>query len=285
MPPPTDDDYRRIDSAMSALQQGDFILSPPFNFVHLASCATPLTEVAQQDASTLAHARDDSLIIETTDAGFAVLTQTCDIVRSCRHRPFLELAPLVPAGGTLIEETRRLKHPGLAYLPGAVSHGLIVNLDRTLTVEKAVLANLAPLRGLTTDKEITRFAAALAAKRSRFAFPADFAAACQALQRRLQKRAGNTTNPEGRHVDALDEIRVHAEPSWASSVIDLTLWLIKDRDPVEPAWPHWSTVWSGLVDVTGRYRMVTAQVVTLDDMTARDYQDSHHLDLDRLSAE
>ena len=63
-----------------------------------------------------------------------------------------------------------------------------------------------------------------------------------------------------------------------------TLWLIKDREPTNPNWPHWAAEWSTLIETNGRYRTVTPHVVTLEDMTARDYQDSNHLDLDQLSS-
>jgi hypothetical protein len=48
-------------------------------------------------------------------------------------------------------------------------------------------------------------------------------------------------------------------------------------------WSEMLKQWLGLVPARGRFNVVEGAVVTLDDMTARDYVESDPLDLDHLS--
>jgi hypothetical protein len=162
--------------------------------------------------------------------GFVVLTQTCDLVRSCESRPYVELAALIEVNADRLREIQKCLRPAFAFIPALSEQRLVADLDRTMTVEKTVLASLARQPGFTTDREIMAFQAALARNKARFAFPDDFVAAVSQFQRRLRDRAGRDS-VEGRHVDALSEIRVSAVPSWDAEEIALTLWLIKQSDP------------------------------------------------------
>ena len=129
MPIPTDADFDRIDKQLETWQQGDIIRSPDLPFAFFANAATPLSLAAQQTDSMIG---DPLVLVETVEVGFVILTQTCDVVRSCRDRPFLELAPLVAAPTLLVEETRRLKRASFAYHPAAARHGQVVDLDRIM---------------------------------------------------------------------------------------------------------------------------------------------------------
>lgn len=85
-------------------------------------------------------------------------------------------------------------------------------------------------------------------------------------------------------IDALDdEIRVLADPDWSADKVDLTLWLIREGDPIDLVWDRWTRDWNSLIDQSGRYRSVEMRIVTFADMTAKDYRDSHRLELDHLS--
>jgi hypothetical protein len=279
MPQTSDAELARINKVLETWQQGDLVRSASLPFAYFADAARPLSASAQKTVSA-----DDSglTVIETDEVGFVILTQTCDVVRSCADRPFLELAPLVLAPAPLIEEARRLKRASLAYHPAAARHGLLVDLDRTMTVEKAVVADIDHERGLATDDEMVAFQQALASKRARFAFSNEFVAACTKFAKRMKDRAGKQT-AEGRHVDALDEIRVAASPNWTADTIELTFWLIKRGEPPAADWPAWTAEWTKLFDRTPQLATVQMRAVTLDDMTARDHVESHHLDFDQLS--
>lgn len=279
MPIPSDADIDRIDAALRNWQQGDLVPGTALPFAFYSLATAPLSFAAQQ---TAAEPGDNLMLVETTEAGFVLLTQTCDVVRSCRDRPFVDLAPLMAATPELIEECRRLKRVSPAYHPVAAVRGMVVDLDRSMTIEKAVISECACERGLATTTEMLAFQEALKAKWARFAFPDDFVAASSKLTSRIKDKAGRKS-AEGQHLDAIDEIRVAAAPDWEAAGVALTFWLVKRGDPPSVNWPHWTGQWSKLVDTTGRFASATMRVATLDDITARDYVTSHNLDFDQLS--
>lgn len=161
---------------------------------------------------------------------------------------------------------------------------LVADLDRTMTMEKALVAGWTRIPGWESDDDLRDFALALARKRSRFAFPDDFVDAARDLQRHLADKHNRQTD-EGAHLRALREIRVRAAPSWDHGEVRLSWWFIKDTDPehTDIDWPVLLNRWLGLFDRTGRFRLHPPIACRLEDMTARDYVESDRLDLDRLS--
>ncbi|MDH3598137.1 MAG: hypothetical protein OEU26_00700, partial [Candidatus Tectomicrobia bacterium] len=108
-------------------------------------------------------------IVESSVEGFVVLTQTCDIVRQCTERPFLEVGPIIEVPEQFAHEIERGRRPSYAIIPALRDRRLIVDLDRTMTIEKAVLAHWSRVAGCRTDEETRQFSLALARKRVRFA--------------------------------------------------------------------------------------------------------------------
>ena len=213
-----------------------------------------------------------------------MLSQTCDVVRGCRKRPFVEVAPLIEMSRREIEAVRRLQRPAFAYVSATAEERLVADLDRTMTVEKALVAGWTRTSGWDTDDKLRDFALALARKRSRFAFPDDFVAAARSLQKHLVGKHDKRTE-EGAHLRALREIRVRAAPSWDDNRVQLYWWFVKDSDPVnmDVDWPIFMDQWLDLFDQTGRFRLDPPIACRLEDMTAWDYVESDRLDLDRLS--
>lgn len=78
--------------------------------------------------------------VETEVRGFAVLTQTCDLVRPCADRPFVEVSPLVEVDDRVLREIERGRRPNYGFIPGVAPRRLVADLDRVMTVEKAVVA-------------------------------------------------------------------------------------------------------------------------------------------------
>jgi hypothetical protein len=276
--------YQAIDAAIQQWQQGDVIFDPGFSMFHLASATEPVAVAAQQAAKELPVGEPSDLLSVASEVpGFVVLTQTCDIVRACQDRPYIELAPLREVSAEELGQVIRAERPALAYIPALADRRLVADLDRTMTIEKPMLASLARTRGVTTDPEMSTFQRALARKRQRFAFPTSFTVAIRDFQKRMINRAGKD-NPEGRHVDAVREIRVAAAPAWNVAKIALTFWLIKERDPDNAQWNVWIPAWEKLIDQKDTYTLDTPlRVRFLEDMTAREYLTSQPLDLDHLS--
>ncbi len=227
----------------------------------------------------------DTTLVETQVSGFIVVTQTCDVVRSCAERPFVELCPLVEVNTDRLEEIRKCRRPAYAFVPQLSGRRLVADLDRVMTVEKAIVSTWERTPGWTTDAEARAFALALSRKRARFAFPDDFSALAKNLRGRLSDKHERNTD-EGRGLRALQEIRVQASPSWGAPQVDIFFWFIRDESKPEFEGKNWADLlsqWLNLVPATGRFSAVLGQVTTLEDMTAREYIDSDPLDIDYIS--
>lgn len=275
-----------IDEQIRQWRQGDVAMDAGLEFIHLADPSRPHSSASIDVATTNEEEQTEGtqVILEGID-GLAVLTQTCDIVRSSEERPFIEVAPLVRFEDSKVEEVRRLQRPAFAYVPSVSPDGWVADLDRVMTVEKAVLVKLKQRKqGCSTDAERRDFALAIARKRLRFAFPDDFVQAVEKLRRHVINKHNRQTEG-GSHLRALREIRVRAAPSWDHEIVELTVWFIKREDPpnVNPNWSDHTDKWSSLIDTSGRFEVNFALACRLEDITAQDYVESDVLDLHGLS--
>lgn len=217
---------------------------------------------------------------ETDELGFMVVTQTCDLVRDCSDRPFIEISPLVKIDSDSdfanIKRGRVLRY---VFIPGLEDQRLVADLDRTMTAEKTILADLVLTRGFATDNDFRRLALSLARKRSRFAFPNDFVEFVQPLTKRLRSKH-NKNSHEGLALQALREIRVRVQ-DWDSAQVELMFWFVREDGRPDPT--SFLESWLDLIPACGRFSKVDGVVTTLDDMTGRDYVESDSLDLENLS--
>ena len=268
-----------VDTALKQWCQGDYVLGE-YWFVQRCNPHRPLTEVSEEAA------QEGIDLAEEEVRGFVVVTQTCDIVRSCLSRPFIEVVPLVEVDQQQVSEIQKARRPQYAYIPGVARLNLVADLDRVMTVEKAVVAEWKRQQGCRTDEEIRTLGQALARKRVRFAFPDDFIKFVSKLQDRIKKKHNKSSN-EGDALRALREIRVRASPSWNDSNIELMFWFIRDEKQVDFQGLEWNQLleqWLKLIPESGHFQEVHGLVVTLEDITAKDYVESDPLDLDHLSS-
>jgi len=281
MPKLEDDssDVVRIDNVMREWRQGD--IAPYVDwFVHAGDPSVALSEAAAEGTEVGIQALTSSV------RGLAVLTQTCDIVRSCLGRPYIECAPLVEVDETYLHEVERGRRPSHAALPALMSERLVVDLDRVMTVEKSIVADWTRRPGWTQDTDARRFAQSLVRKRARFAFPNDFTAFAKRLSSRLSRQHGKGSD-EGRGLKALREIRVQARPSWDAPSVTVLFWFVRDEQQTVFEGRDWSDLlegWLDLVPSTGRFKVVDGLVVTLKGLNGADYVSSDRLDLDHLSS-
>lgn len=275
----SEDQYQQqVDATLQKWCQGDCALGEQW-FVHRFNIQRPLTDMSKEVLD------GDTDLAEYEVLGFMVITQTCDIVRSCRFRPFLEVAPLVEVEQQKLKEIKRGRRPQYAFIPNIAEKCLVADLDRVMTLEKAVVIEWQRVSGCTTDEERRMLGQALARKRSRFAFPDDFTTLTNKLQRRLQEKHEKASN-EGEALRALLEIRVRASPSWSASEIDLIFWFIRHEDEQKFKDIEWYELlerWLDLVPESGRFQSVEGQVTTLEVLSAKEYLESDPLDLDHLS--
>lgn len=266
------------DKALEPWRQGDCAVGEHW-FVHRFNKLFAVTDAARVAAEAGADLAEQEVL------GFAVVTQTCDIVRSCAERPFIELCPLVEVDGDRLLEIQRGRRPSYAFVPMLSARRLVADLDRVMTVEKPLIAAWERTPGWSTDAEARAFALALARKRVRFAFPNDFTRFARKLQSRLTDKHQKNTD-EGRGLRALDEIRVHASPSWNAPQVDLFFWFVRKESDADFEGKNWADLlkeWLKLIPNSGRFKSIEGQVVTLQDMNAGEYVDSDPLDLDHLS--
>jgi hypothetical protein len=213
-------DIERIESVLREWRQGDATLDAGTIFVHVANKRTPLTANAR-DAIAKGEVDADQDVFEVLSPvkGLVVTSQSCDIVRECSKSECVEVSPLVRIeDDSAFEEIRKRRRTRYAYLPGLADRKLVADLERTMTVEKAVVAGWSRVAGCTTDRERATFADALARKRRRFAFPDSFNLGLRRFRDRIKKAEGKAT-PAGCLIAALDEIRVQASPSWVGAKV------------------------------------------------------------------
>ncbi len=267
----------RIDAAIKNWQQGDVALDEGWVF-HVADPKAALTdEAAESD-------EEGPLAIPSKVEGLVVVSQTCDVVRKCVDRPFVEVSPLCRPPPGMRSGIQRGQSTRFACLPGLLDLNLAVDLERTMTVEKAVVARWERTRGCPTDQDSRAFARALARKRARFAFPNEFVEMVKPMQDRLASKHGKDS-PEGHALRALREIRVQASPSWSAGA-SIFFWFLRHDEQVEfgdRSWDQWLDSWLSLITSSNSYGQPCGVVTTLQGMTAADYVASDPLDLDYLS--
>ena len=277
----TDADLRMVsvDDALSAWRQGDCVLGEHW-FVHRLDKSFAITDAGRVAADAATDLAEDQV------QGFAIVTQTCDLVRSCAERAYVEVCPLIDVGDDRLVEIQRGRRPAYAFLPLLAERNLVVDLNRVMTVEKPLVASWERTPGWATDAEGRAFSLALARKRARVAFPDAFTTLAKKLDSRLRDKHDRNSE-EGRGLRALREIRVQASPSWDVEHVDLFFWFVRNvrEDVFEGrSWADLLRMWLKLLPASGPFRSIDGQVVALEDMTAADYVESDSLDLDHLSA-
>lgn len=278
--------FEQTNATLQQWLQGDVVLGGDLFFVHLADLAAPLSEEARQTAQDRIESGLATEIEGVASAveGFAVLTQSCDIVRDCRQRPFLQVAPLVRVSSTVMNEIRLLRRPAFAYISGVADKALVADLDRAITVEKTLIRGWHRTSGCRDEHEQRLFADALARHRSRAAFPDSFNICIRPLANHL-KRMHEKDTEEGSLLRSIAEIRAAAAPTWDAAVVNVFLWFVLDPTAAVVVGDRSAHVdhWLGLASQTEKFNL-EGLVCRLEDMNAAEYVGSVRLDLDALSA-
>jgi hypothetical protein len=181
------------------------------------------------------------------------------------------------------EKGRQLRY---AYLPGLADRKLAVDLDRTMTVEKAVVAGWNRIPGCRTDAERVDFGDALARRRQRFAFPDSFNACLAKFRERLKEKEGKAS-PEGSLISALDQIRVQPDPDWYDANVTVLFWFLLEPGAKIDLDASRTIIkaWVRRVKVSPPFSLANPPFYLVErrDMTVEDYMHSYRLDYDDLS--
>lgn len=270
-----------VADALKGWQQGDVLMGVDIPFVCFAHADLPLS-----DASRAAKAGEDALLdVLTDEIGYAILSQTCDIVKSAEKRPYIELCPVVEVSVETMAEVAALRTPRFALLPALASRRLVADLDRVMVVEKPVAAALpadAHARGCTSDAQIRRFAEAVARKHLRFAFPDDFNAGMRRVAACINQKHSKQSALGG-FLKAVHDIRAVC-PNWSAAKPDVLILFVFETTALIPADAdkHIDDLLSRFTP-TGAFARPRGQVAAYDTMTAARYRASDQLDFERLS--
>jgi hypothetical protein len=119
----------QVDAALAEWRQGDFALGVRA-YVYLADLRVPLTDAAKQLATETTQAGEElGLMTVASDVpGLVVVSQTCDIIRSCSERPLVELAALVEVDPSTFGHVRRGRVVRYAHVPALGDRRLVVDI-------------------------------------------------------------------------------------------------------------------------------------------------------------
>jgi hypothetical protein len=283
---PDGEAIERIEAALREWRQGDATLDAEAFIVHLADKRTPLTVQAREAAAEAAPEYNVFEVLSTV-RGLVVVTQTCDVVRKCAVSEYVEVSPLVYIDDdSRLQAVRKARMPRYAYMPGLAGQKLVADLDRTMTVEKAVVAGWTRLAGCTTDAERAAFANALARKRQRFAFPDGFNDGLKRFRDRIRDKEGKAT-AEGRLIATLGQIRVQASPHWNAPRVTVHFWFLVETGETLDFDAARKTIgdWLGRTALASPFALADPafSLVEPRDMTVQDYLSSYPLDYDDVS--
>jgi hypothetical protein len=272
-----------VDKCLALWRQGDVVLGADLPFIHMTDLGSPVTLAAERVAAQ--EGKAGLALVSEEFTGFVVVTQTCDLVRSCKDRPYVEICPLVEIPEDRVELVRLGRLPRFISLSGITNKRLAVDLDRVMTIEKGLLASMTERRtkGVTSDLDAQLLAEALGRKRTRAALPDDFVVCVRRMRDRIVEKHDRNTR-EGEFLRAVREIRVRGIPDWAAPTIEVEFIFVFDRGANIP---RDADTWIGhllnRVTTGDRIAAVDGRPVGLDQLSAASYLESHRLDLDHLS--
>jgi hypothetical protein len=282
----TPDEIASVDAKLASWCQGDVALVDAWPSIHLADLAVPGSREAEQLAE-IRDAEGDPLGLEVVTSdfpGFMIVSQTCDIVRSCAQREFVELCPLVKIPGDKLPQVIAGRMARYLYCSGLSGRPLAADLERVATIEKALLVQYTEQRisGAASHSERRRIASALGRKRSRAAFPNDFVTYIGPLHQRIVKQHGKQS-AEGNFLRAAREMRILAQPDWSAEQVEVAIFVLFEK--IDEITDDADAQLEALIKRLPKNEKYTAAgyIKSLDQISAATYIASEALDLDSLS--
>jgi hypothetical protein len=161
---------------------------------------------------------------EPTPNGVVIISQTCDVVRTHRERPTVQVAKLTQLEGDTEREAAEGRRPRFVALPNAGA-GSFADLEVIGTIDKLVLVGLSRQEGVVGDEQVRRLAAAVGRNFSRFPFPDEVSEQLKPLVDDVRRKYGSAMSPLGRVLQRVMELRLEAQPRWddPSAVIILVV--------------------------------------------------------------
>lgn len=259
-------------------QQGDFSLDcGDFLFRDLSE----LTEDGEDDGGA---------VFDSEIVGFAVISQTCEVVREPARVRHVSVCPMVTVDAKRIEDIERGQAPRYGFL-SASPEGAVVDFSRTMSVTKELLVTWKRHRGCEDEKQQLEFALGLETYFGRFAFPDDFVASVASLRKAILSKYPKGESDLGKAVRSIRELRVYPHASWTDKdSIPITFIAIlddkekrelADRDEIRKRiWPKISGIkWQAPFSL----HEDGLHLATLNDLSAAEYLNSYPLEVNSLS--
>jgi hypothetical protein len=277
-----------IDELLSKIRQGDFVLEPQWDFYIIDNtCSAQDTSVESSPRSP--DQRRWKLQVSGDVRGVVILTQTCDIVRSACHRPYLELSPLVKVSEKEMPLIAKGSSPRYAFIPALKANHLVVDLDRCMSITKRAFIMARPdvKNGLRDDAEIRAFATALRRKRGRHAFPKKLSEALAPFIDHV-RRKHNRESELGQFLAECREIRVGVKPSLHSDCPEVSVYFLFEHIVDEVQLDRFRELAERLIleriKLPDGWAEFEPVVQDMDGISARIYLSLYQLDFENLSS-
>lgn len=215
--------------------------------------------------------------------GVAILTQTCEIIKSANVRPDVQVAVLVKVEDDEVARILKGDQPNHAIVPGLEGQSLAIDFDAAATVSKEVVALWPRTPGCPTDDARRTLARQLARHRQRYAFPDAFNDDVLKPLRRWVESKRKKEGAHGAFIRESFEFRITCDDWTAPS--ELTILAVMKRSPAGEEIMNWREATFAMLG-KGKYERFPkpdVRIVTLDDISAREYLNSDRLDWDGLS--
>lgn len=274
-----------VDETVSNWKQGDVLEAIQLPFLHIAEANLPLTRISAEVAKSLEKGQTPQFlsVADRSMNRHMIVSQTCDVVRPHQFRPYVELAPLVTLEEEQLPNVLGGKVPRYYSNNTLAEHQLAVDLDRIMTVEKAILVYAKRWPCCEQPNDLSMLQQALARKRARFAFPDDFVDLMPAIRKRVVAKHNKETQ-EGEFLRATREIRVLPKPSWDAENVELTFFFIfgAENQCTDEMKTEASELCSRFIPST-KYSAPVPVVISLTKMSAASYLQSAQMDFEFLS--
>ncbi|MEV0553838.1 hypothetical protein AB0I27_10305 [Streptomyces sp. NPDC050597] len=310
----------QVNDVITRWRQGDVLRD--IRALRLVDLSRPLSSASEElrAAEGVYLATDtsdepDLAIVETEEPlGYAIISQTCDVIREVSRQPYIQICPVCKVSDALASQARKAESTLAVWLP-ELGDDICVDLTRAFTAEKSVLIGQEPAHGVISDDQIRRFAMVVSRRFGRFAFPDDLHNSLNRMRSRLLEKHGRDSD-EGFALRNIYQIRAEGYPDWSADLVEVILHFIlepgilldaEDRPDLEfdavvqaPAaaargirdvsgvaalkiWAELIRSWIALCEPVGAIKSIEFQVTDTENFTLEQMRRTEQLDLDHLS--
>lgn len=273
---------------MAAAEEADKALIAALQDWRQGDCTLALSKFAVVDGVD----SEGYLLAGNDDVeGAVVVSQTCDIVTLGPGKECVVVCPLVKCTDQQLAEFASGRTPRAALLEHPPKPNLVVDLNRMMTLEKALLVKFDRHAGFSTDEARVGFADALQRKHGRFAFPDAFNDhILDDLRNRIAKAHKSEGSENGKAYRSIRATRVRAAPHWEAPDVKVFFrFVLHDQSAREASLDQIAKTIEGHLDALKWPPGFSKdgdgyELVTMDDMTARHWVESQPVDWDFISS-